>query len=267
MKASINKYLIDTNLWVSCCFTALLAFFQLSFYQINWLVLGIGFFGTLSIYNFTRIKNTQHLWQWKELFQPKILLAHLSFAVTMVFILLRGFESIVFYYLALLGCISFCYSMPFSKWGLRGIPFLKIFLIASIWSGISIGLLLMVHHDIFTHPFLLLSVFCYVIGITIPFDIRDQSTDEASLKTIPQSIGHKKSIILALAALLASGCFFYSEVQEWSITCYSWMAGLAVALVLVGFTTKEREGFYYSFWIEGLSILPLCFYILLSSIP
>lgn len=266
MKAWINKYLIDTNLWVAFCFTALLAFFQLSFYKINELVLGIAFFGTLSIYNFTRIKSVKSFWQFKQLLQPNILWTQLSIAVTLVLILLRGFEPKVFIYLALLGVISFCYSLPFSRWGLRGIPFLKLFLIALIWAGTSIGLLLMVHHDFFEHPFLLMAVFCYVVGITIPFDIRDQTTDERSLRTIPQSIGVKKSIVLALFSLIGSALFFYAEAQTFSLTFYSWLTTLFMALLFIGFSNEKRGYFYFSFWGESLSALPLLTYLVLEFI-
>src|SRR5690606_39484239 len=102
---------------------------------------------------------------------------------------LESFELKTFLYFFLMGFVSFFYSIPLSGLGLRTIPFLKLFLIAFVWAGSSIGLLLVVHHSLIQYQLLFFSVFFFVIGITIPFDIRDKSTDESGLKTIPQVIG------------------------------------------------------------------------------
>src|SRR5690606_32985562 len=126
---------------------------------------------------------------------------------------LRGFELKTFLYLAVLAFVSFCYSLPFSNLGLRGIPFLKLFLIAFVWAGSSIGLLLVVHHSLIQYVYLFLAVMLFVIGITIPFDIRDKITDESELKTIPQSIGLNSSKIVSVFCLMLSGLLFYFEFK------------------------------------------------------
>ncbi|MDD3773607.1 MAG: hypothetical protein PHC38_13265 [Weeksellaceae bacterium] len=257
MKNFIQKYLIETNIWVAFCFTALLAFFQLSLYKINFYVLGIAFFGTLSVYNFTRVKEIKQYWKIPENQKLQVFLTYFGLILTLIFLFLRGFELKTFLYLSVLGFISFCYSLPFESLGLRGIPFLKLFLIAFVWTGSSVGLLLIVHHEIVYYPNLLVSVFLFVAGICIPFDIRDSQTDESELKTIPQLIGLKKAKLLAIICLILSGLFFYFEFKTFSQIVLTWWISLVFSLFLVLKTTDKKSDFFYSFWVESASLFPL----------
>jgi len=93
---------------------------------------------------------------------------------------------------------------------LRQVPFLKIFVIALVWSIIIIGIpMLDTEHvnfkenvAIYLFILALLQVFFFVIGITIPFDIRDINYDrEDNLKTIPTVFGIKKSLLIAILFL------------------------------------------------------------------
>lgn len=260
----ISKYLLHTNIWVSICFTALVVFFQLNLYEPKYSVWGIAFFGTLAIYNFTRIGNWKKISR-SELKNPlPILLTVIGCLGTFICVIIRGFEIKTFMYLGVLGFISFCYSLPFSGLGLRTIPFLKLFLIAFVWAGSSIGLLLIVHHSFIENQFLFFSVFFYVVGITIPFDIRDSKTDQSALKTIPQVMGISPSKILALGCLILSGILCYLEIQKWDALTISWMLCLSISFILVLNASPKRKEQYYSFWIEGCSLLPLLFYLILT---
>lgn len=265
MKTWIDKHLIQTNLWVALCFTALLAFFQLAFYRLNFYVLGIAFFGTMSIYNFTRLKHFSEILEFNPQKRKQIILSGLGLLLTLLFVILRGFELKTFLYLAVLGLLSFCYSLPFSGLGLRAIPFLKLFLIAFVWAGASVGLLLVVHHDFSQHIFLFLAVVFFVIGITIPFDIRDQSTDEAELRTIPQIIGIKAAQKMAIGSLMLSGLLFYLEFRSPHQAINAWIATLLVSWLLINRSHRPKSDFYFSFWIESCSLLPFLFYLIFKT--
>lgn len=264
MKDWINQYLVKTNIWVALCFTSLLAFFQLGLYQINAYVLGIVFFGTLAVYNFTRIENINDLFQFKSKLRTQILLTYIGLILTLLFVFLRGFELKVFLYLGVLGFTSFCYSLPFSGLGLRTIPFLKLFLIAFVWAGSSVGLLLVTHHELIHYKLLYFSVFFFVMGITISFDIRDHKIDEKELKTIPQVIGSVNSIILAVISLLFSALFFYLEFKTINPMIYTWWIAIIIALYFVLRSSEKRSFFYYSFWVESISLIPLIVFLLLK---
>ncbi len=262
MISFLEKHLISTNIWVAFCFTGLFVFFQLSLYEKIVSVWGIVFFGTLAIYNFSRIKSLEELFQFKSENKTQIILTYIGLIGTLVCVILRGFEPKTFLYLGVLGFVSFCYNLPFSNLGLRAIPFLKLFLIAFVWAGSSIGLLLVVHHDVFHYKFLFLSVFLFVIGITIPFDIRDSDSDGKELKTIPQVIGKNYAKSLSIISLLLSGLLFWLEFEEWNSLVIVWMITLLIAVIFVLNSAEKRKNFYYSFWIESCSLLPLIIYFL-----
>jgi 4-hydroxybenzoate polyprenyltransferase len=260
MSKMIDQYFVKTNIWVAVCFTAMLAFFQLSLYELNFYVLGIVFFGTLAVYNFTRIKNLEKLKISFAGNSVQIILTVLGLTGTLICVIFRGFELKTFLYLAVLGFMSFCYSLPFSNLGLRGIPFLKLFLIAFVWAGSSIGLLLIVHHSLIHYHFLFFAVFFFVVGITIPFDIRDKITDESELKTIPQTIGPKSSKWVSFSSLIISGLLFYFEFQILNFPVISWWFTLLISILFVFNSNSKRSDFYFSFWVESCSLLPLIFY-------
>ena len=264
MKECIQKYFIDTNLWVAICFTSFLAFFQVNLYEINGYVLGIVFFGTLAIYNFTRVKESSDFWKFPPKNRTRILLTYVGLICTLACVILRGFDMRTFLYLGVLGLISLCYSLPFSNLGLRTVPFLKLFLIAFVWAGSSVGLLLVVHHELVSYQLLMVAVGLFVIGITIPFDIRDNLTDEKELKTIPQIIGLKKSKWVAVCCLFLSGFFFFLEFEVLNSMVIQWLISLFIPLVLVLKTTDQKSNFYYSFWVESCSLIPLLVFILFT---
>src|SRR5690606_13042014 len=102
MTSFLEKYFIKTNIWVALCFSGLLAFFQLSLYELNVYVLGIVFFGTVAIYNFTRIKNLRNL---KDLFREnstQVALTSIGILGALICLAVRGFELKTFLYLAVL---------------------------------------------------------------------------------------------------------------------------------------------------------------------
>lgn len=266
MSNFLSKYLIRTNIWVALCFTGLFVFFQLSLYERIVSVWGIVFFGTLAIYNFSRIKSLHEFFQFRSGKKAQIILTYIGLIGALICVLLRGFELKTFLYLGVLGFVSFCYSLPFSGLGLRAVPFLKLFLIAFVWAGSSIGLLLVVHHDVFHYKLLFLSVFLFVIGITIPFDIRDSDSDEKELKTIPQVIGVLSSKIFSVISLLVSGLLLFLEFGNSNICVIAWLITIFISIGLVINSGENRKEHYYSFWMEGCSMIPLLSYLILSTV-
>lgn len=258
----IENSLIKTNLWVSVCFAGFVAFFQMGLYELNWEVIGIAFFGTLSIYNFTRIGTSISMMTSHKNLSSHFVLTIVGLFGAFICLIARGFEFGIFIYLASLGLLSFLYSLPFTNFGLRAVPVLKLFLIALVWTGSSVGLLLVVHHDIFRFEKLLFSIFFFVVGITIPFDIRDKLTDERELKTVPQIIGVNRAKVIALICLILSGFLFYFEFHQWNIFVVSWIITVLISTYFVLLSHEKRSGFYYSFWVESCSLVPLLIYIL-----
>ncbi|HLG04381.1 MAG TPA: hypothetical protein VI731_12355 [Bacteroidia bacterium] len=148
---------------------------------------------------------------------------------------------------------------------LRQIPGTKIFIIAITWT-ITCALLPVVaakgqNENWLDLPVLLWAdvFFFMLIAITIPFDIRDYSSDEKNLKTFPVILGIKKSIFIALVCLVISTLlllFLYLKFRTgsfefvliWLIWCFIAGAGIAKS-------KPERHEYYYSFFLDGLMIV------------
>jgi hypothetical protein len=108
------------------------------------------------------------------------------------------------YYLPLM-LLVFCYSIPVFKNGsLRSVPFVKIFVIALVWV-LSASSVLFFSPDagsitVKKIAFIVAQIF-FFIAITLPFDIKDMIYDR--IKTIPNTIGVKRSIAISLICLAA----------------------------------------------------------------
>jgi len=116
-----------------------------------------------------------------------------------------------------LGILTILYSVPGLEnrnylFKLREIPYLKIFLIAFVWSASTILLpVIQAGHDILKTQVILLFAerFFFIFAITIPFDIRDMKADrESGLKTIPLLVNQKKALALSYLSLII--CLFIS---------------------------------------------------------
>jgi len=169
-----------------------------------------------------------------------------------------------------LGLISVFYTVPFIKIGglkisLRKIPFIKIGLIAFVWSGICVLLPALEIYGTFSQinmgvMLLMFERFLFVFAITIPFDVRDISLDKANnVITIPKLIGFKKSLklaglllfVTAILSILNYFLFNYYSVYHVITLCLVYF----IAIILVNKTTEKSEDQFYLGWIDGTMIL------------
>lgn len=176
------------------------------------------FFATLFEYNLHRLitvitnkdalKDEKHSWVKNY---PTSFYMLVGFSVTGFLISIIFAKKEVLLTFAPLAALTLFYSLPVSGkkkylYRLREIPFLKIFLIAFVWSTITILLPIIQSGISFNSNHLGLIFaerFAFIFAITIPFDIRDiQADKQAGLKTIPLLMGKRKSILLANILLI-----------------------------------------------------------------
>jgi 4-hydroxybenzoate polyprenyltransferase len=154
---------------------------------------------------------------------------------------------------------------PFSGKGttLRQLPFLKIFVIAFVWSIVIIVIPfteISVDINLFSVlqkiPWLSFSaVFCFVVAITIPFDIRDMEFDRKDqIQTIPTSLGLKKSVLISvLFALCSFLCWlFIGEIKNHILPLG---LGYLITILLILATNEKRNEFFYAGWIESTVLI------------
>ena len=168
------------------------------------------------------------------------------------------------------GVVTFLYAIPLlpnrffidQKKKLRSISGLKIYIIALVWSGVTVGLPLLnaefgMHDDVIVSAF---QRFIFVFLLMLPFEIRDLNYDSLKLSTIPQQIGVRRTKVfgLILSIVLLSLEYFKDAINLHHTA--SLVAILTIYLLFLKFSFKEQGPYYSSFWVESL---PICWLILL----
>ena len=236
------------------------------------------FSATYFIYNFQRLvrMNQKEIdeanigfrmsWVYKNK-QPIIFTIVFAAIILVVSLFYLNIKTIVV--LAIMGFFSVIYVVRFipynNKWlALRDIPFLKIFVIAFVWTLVTGLLPLISSKDVnqinLQHILFLIKQFLFVVAITIPFDIRDMKYDvEKGIKTFPLVVGVKKIIILGILLLfgfIAIASYEFLIFQN--ITMSLWIAEIITILLvmlLLLLSKKQQSELFYSFIIEGTSLL------------
>jgi 4-hydroxybenzoate polyprenyltransferase len=216
----IALVIIDSNIYISLAAVFLCVATQIQLgMEPQWHpYLFIIFFATLFEYNlnalilvFTNqsgLHTSRYNWLRENpvLFSSVIIISVVGFTIAALF----AMKKVLFVFLAV-ALLTVFYLVPILKIGnkyirLREIPYLKIFLIALVWS-FSTTLLPVVQspgsHSQNEILVMLAERFLFIFAITIPFDVRDQVQDKKSgLKTIPLLINEKNSFQLACVVLL-----------------------------------------------------------------
>jgi sensor histidine kinase YesM len=177
----------------------------------NGLLIGCG---TLFMYNFQRLispfpplkPHPTQRFEWTVLNKRIVWfsgITGLAVAAILTFVgILNIFSVIVLIFAVFIG---FAYATPLAglKKPLREIPYLKIHLIALVWTLCCFVFPQINRQTSETFdpiwPFL---AYFYFLGVTIPFDMRDVLNDYQTQKTIPQILGVKKAKSLAILVLL-----------------------------------------------------------------
>lgn len=162
--------------------------------------------------------------------------------------------------------ISFLYVFRMKGKNLRDIPNLKIHLIAFSWVSILILFPFLTRFYVpaaFVRPFiaLIFGHYCYVLAVTIPFDIRDLKYDKKEKKTIPQRMGVHGSKLLSIGLLLIAAIFLTGLTPIRSDNYWFYGAILMQILLVLGMHTK-RSDFYCAGWIDGsIALLGLAYFL------
>jgi len=141
--------------------------------------------------------------------------------------------------------------------GLRSFPGLKLFVISTVWAGVTVLFPLVANDLVIQRQEWIVFVqrFLIVLAITIPFDIRDMQLDKIELATLPQSLGIRPSKWVATAGLAAFALLFfvsgYFDPAERIIGIV--IASLSAVLVLKAGIYQDR--YYSAFWVESVPIL------------
>ena len=222
------------------------------------------FFSTLLTYNTQRFLKaeqasyaiTKHMvWVNKHRTFLLFMLIISAIASGVSFLFLYNGNWLSFGLLSLSALISLFYIKNIGNFNLRGVPQLKIHLIALIWVVATAYFPLFNENKLEFNSILYGSIhYLYIIAITIPFDIRDLKYDDPKYKTIPQILGFNKAkqLSLFLMVLYFILSLYLKPVLQTNLYFY---LALAYTIVLLMLVNEKRNDFYYSGWLEASIIV------------
>ena len=163
-----------------------------------------------------------------------------------------------------LTALALVYSWPLVRWrgqrrALREVPLLKGFLIAGVWSAITVGLpALALHRPLAEALGLLAQRFGLVLALTIVFDIRDLSRDRAAgTRTFPVVLGVVGAKAAALAFLAAALTLGYERgVPPLGLG----LTALAAAAVIL-LAAERRSDYFFALLADGVLLVPAVLYL------
>lgn len=168
-------------------------------------------------------------------------------------------------YIGIFGLITFLYAIPFlpkhllmdEKQNLRNIGGLKIYIIALVWSGVTVFLPILNSSMHISADITITGIqrFVFVIILMLPFEIRDLQYDSLKLSTIPQKIGEKRTKIIGVILLML---FYFLEFLKKEFSLKSTVILLVITFVTLGlllYSRKNQGQYYCGFWVEGIPIL------------
>ena len=163
--------------------------------------------------------------------------------------------------------LSLGYVLPFfgKKRRLRDFDQIKIYLIAGVWTFVTVFLPFLDNGTVFNLSILLMIIerALFVFAITLPFDIRDLKVDNhGDVLTIPAVIGIQKTKQLSYTIIL--GAWFLAVISYFlNLYDLNILLGLSLSYIstawFLSFTSEERHDYFYSGILDGTMILQFLF--------
>tara|TARA_R110001632_G_scaffold47551_3_gene120437 strand:- start:5617 stop:6435 length:819 start_codon:yes stop_codon:yes gene_type:complete len=217
------------------------------------------FYGTITGYNFIKYAGVAKFYHM-SLTKSMRLIQIFSFAC---FCLLCYYAwqlpiETLLYFLPL-GLLTVLYIVPFLggfQKNLRGISYLKVFIVAGVWSGVTVIIpLLSGGYEVGSELILIfVQRTLFVLVLILPFEIRDMQLDFKDISTLPQKIGIVQTKKLGFVLLLFSLTLEFLITE--SIANKNIFLVICLALLFFLMRSKQKQSkFYSSFWVESLPIL------------
>ncbi len=216
------------------------------------------FFSTVIGYNITKYTGTHESPEaGSHPSKTIVTFSLLSFLPLFYFMLQQSW--IIILISGLMGLITISYSWPFlwRRSNLRDITGLKIFVIAFVWTIVTVILpVLSNQFDINRNLFIeIIQRFIFVLVLTLPFDIRDVRFDTYQLGTIPQIIGIKRARVTGIILLCIVVIFEFLKTPLLINQAFVLVAiSLLTAFFVMQSVVKQTQ-YYASFWVESVPVI------------
>ena len=284
MKAIFN-YFVFGSWWVSLCAAALglLTWIELTDYWWHGPLFIFIFGSTLVVYNMNMIsglselresgtESERHHWCMEN---GVLMKSTLAFGLLLSAVSVWFLNEVIWFLMLPLGLVALAYTIPIvrkeaNKIRIREIGLWKIFLIASVWTGMTV-ILPAVHLYGFEQIFALNSLqlaigrFLFILAITIPFDIRDLANDaHKGVRTIPSVLGWKRSVLFSQVLLVAFLLLIWFRLGANHPFFIGYAISTIITMIFVAIASPKRSDFYCSFWLEGTMLLQFLAVLLLQ---
>lgn len=194
------------------------------------------------------------------------------------FLIFKYFNFLFYFKWLIILLLGSLYNADFFKINLREFSLVKTFYVGFVWAMTLVWLpfnndyfcnndfssdfircfIMSSLRDFPIHWFFI--IFLFISAITFPFEIRDLERDD--FITLPKKIGIENTKYLSYFFLfLSSVLAAFSLKFEFAI---SFFFTSIFASILIYFSDRKREDWYYSFLMESLSLLPFLILILLK---
>ncbi|WP_245984194.1 UbiA prenyltransferase family protein [Gillisia mitskevichiae] len=270
MKSILNFY-INSSIHVALTVVSLAIITMQNFeISIDINVILFIFLGTITGYNIVKyagIAGLHHLSLTKNLRLIQVF-SFLIFLILLYILFQLTWNVVIFS--AVMGLCTLLYILPFFGGGrnLRALAGVKIYVIAFVWSGVTVLLPLIGKTELLQWDVLLefIQRFLFVLVLTLPFEIRDLKFDMANLKTVAQIFGVTKTKILGILCLFAVILLEFLKMNSNFESVISLIC-ICVLLSILLINSRIRQTKYYSsFWVEGIPVLWCCLLLVMQFI-
>lgn len=269
-------FLLFSNIFIALCAAAqALVTYQLLQAKADKHVLGLLFFSTLALYNFSILLAKPQNPGRSPFRRIRWIFAHHRLMISITIIAILSLIPLILFLstpakilLIFLGLVSVAYNLPLftinnKAFGLRNIPGIKLFLIALVFSlsCVLIPVLELESHQtvaVSTRDTILLIAkrFLFIAAITIPFDIRDLFQDRIyELKTIPVLFGEKNSYFFCQLLLIIYLVMLFMFTDNFDANFIGLMLTILLTAWLIFRSRIDKNEYYYFLYLDGTMIL------------
>jgi hypothetical protein len=216
------------------------------------------FFGTIVGYNFVK---------YDALARTQKITMSLNLKLIAFFSFLCLLAAIYFFWkleniTKILGCIflilTLLYTLPFfpDRQNARNWAGVKIYIVTLCWVGVTVILPIINSDGYLENNVLIVAIqrFLLVFVLVLVFEIIDLPLDDVHLKTVPQTIGIKRTkqigVFLMLVFVLLE---FFDENSNLKIFIFKVGISITTILFLI-FASDKKSKYYSTFWVESIPI-------------
>ncbi|PWL37969.1 hypothetical protein DKG77_06670 [Flagellimonas aquimarina] len=266
---TIFNFYLDASIHVALAVVSLVVVtaFLLNI-SIDFALIGFIFCSTIVCYNFVKygVEAKKYLIVSNGYHKNIQIFSFFSFAFAVYF--LTHLSKDIWVAVMVLGLVSTLYAIPFlpKAKNLRSLGGFKIYIVAVVWVGFTALLPVLQSKTPITWDLWVLfgQRFILVLILILPFEIRDLQWDDINLKTLPQLIGTKKTSALGylLIGLFLGLTFLKDELTQIELIARFFVA---IPLAIVFLSINKMKGRYFaSFWVEGIPIIWVGFFLLVN---